>query len=62
MALLMEIAAAKRDADQVRSIPTHPSQIDRLAAGVAGILAVSLGRRVDNTAVPKDRVNQAPED
>jgi hypothetical protein len=58
MALLMEIAAGKRDPDPVRTIRTHPSGIHRLAAG--GV-PVSLGHPADNSALPIDRVKQAPE-
>jgi hypothetical protein len=61
MALLMEIAADKRDPDQMRTTRTHPSGIHRLAAGIAGVVPVSLGGPVDNSAVPTHRVKQAPE-
>jgi hypothetical protein len=62
MVLLMDIAAAKRDPDPVRTIRTQPSQIDRLAAGGADRSPINLGRRVDNTAAPTDRLKEGPED
>jgi len=61
MALLMEMATGGLDPDQVRLMRTPPSRIDRLAAGVADRLPVSLGRPVDDGAVLTDRVNQTPE-
>jgi hypothetical protein len=57
----MEIAAGKRDPDPVRTTRTRPSGIHRLAAGVPDVVPVSLGRPVDNSALPTDRVKQAPE-
>jgi hypothetical protein len=55
----MDIANDTPDPHPVCTMRTHHPRIDWLLAGVASIL--SLGRPVDDSAMPTVRVKEAPE-